>query len=86
MLSTKVKPTIDYDSQYDVLYYTIGDTSNSYGDEDPTNIITLRDFETEEITGYTIMNFRKICNKRSSEYDILQKMLDLQSIKSECGF
>lgn len=71
---------VDYDSKFDVMYYTIGDTSNSYGDESIDNIVVLKDLDTDEITGYTIMNFKKICENKSAEYTILSKLFDLKSL------
>ena len=78
-------PTIRYDSQYDIMYYVIGDTSNSYGDEYIDNIVALKDFDTDEITGFTIMNFGKICKSKSSEYAEVSKLLDIQKAMSACG-
>lgn len=76
---------ISYDAEFDVMSYKIGDTSNSYGDEDPSNIVTLRDFDTDTITGYTILNFRRICDTKSKEYSILSSLFDIQSARKECG-
>ena len=49
---------VDYDNQFDILYCSIGDTSNSYGDEIDSNLVVLRDMDTNEITGATIMAFK----------------------------
>ena len=62
------------------MYCTIGDTSISYGDETIDNIIVLKDIDTDEITGYTIMNFKKICENKSAEYSILSDLFDLKSL------
>lgn len=48
---------IDHDKDNDVLYIGIGDRSNSYGDEEEEGIILLRDIDTEELTGVTILDF-----------------------------
>lgn len=79
------KPQISYDPEFDILYYTIGDTSNSYGDEFVDNIVELKDFDTDEITGFTVMNFVKICKKQPPEYDTLSGLLDIQTAKKACG-
>ena len=50
---------IDYDNQFDILYCSIGDIRNSYGDEIGSNLVVLRDMDTNEITGATIMAFEK---------------------------
>lgn len=49
----------DYDNKFDVLYIAIGDRSNSYGDDSDGNIIYLKDIDTDELTGVTILNFKK---------------------------
>jgi hypothetical protein len=86
MLSTRIKPKIKYDAEYDVLYLTLGNTANSYGDEEPDNIITLRDFDTDDVTGYTIMNFKRICENGSEEYQLLQSLFDVREVRTICGF
>lgn len=50
----------DYDKVNDILYLTFGNTDNSFGEEDPDNIIILKDLETEEITGVTVLNLKKM--------------------------
>lgn len=76
--------SINYDKEYDLLNYVIRSTVNSYGDQDSDNIITLRDINTNEITGYTVMNFKHICNNKSNEYDELQKLFDVESVYQKC--
>lgn len=51
----------DYDKKFDVLYIALGDRSNSYGDDSDGNVIYLKDIDTDELTGITIMNFKKKC-------------------------
>lgn len=48
---------INHDSENDVLYIGLGDRSNSYGDDDDDGIIILRDIDTRELTGITILDF-----------------------------
>lgn len=84
MLFTKDNPKINYDSKYDVMSYIMSDTSNSYGDEDVDNIVTLKDIDTDAITGYTILNFKRICSAKSEEYDILSKLFDVQKVLTMC--
>ena len=50
---------LDYDPKYDVVYISLGDMSNSYGDEDPDGIVVHRDMDTDEITGVTVFGFSK---------------------------
>ena len=53
-----IKSKIDYDNKFDVLYYNISNTENSYGDEIDNTIIILRDMIDEEIiTGITILDW-----------------------------
>lgn len=79
------KPLIDYDSKFDVMNYIFGDTSNSYGDEDLGNIVILKDMDTDAITGYTIMNFKRICQERSKDYKYLSNLFDIDFVMNECG-
>ena len=79
------KPRINYDSKFDILSYIWGDTSNAYGDEDEDNIVVLKDINSDEIMGYTIMNFKRICEKQSQEYAILSKLFNVSEVKHFCG-
>ena len=47
---------------FDVLYCKIANTDNSYGDEIDSNIVVLRDIETDTVTGITIMGYKKFVN------------------------
>ena len=49
----------DYDKKFDVLYIALGDRSNSYGDDSDGDVIYLKDIDTDELTGITIMNFKR---------------------------
>ena len=71
---------IDYDNRYDVLYCKIDDTSNSYGDEIDSNIILLKDMDTEEITGITIMDFKRSYNVNNLIKDTLNKFFNAEEI------
>ena len=84
MLCTK-SPRIDYDAKFDVMYYICGDTSNSYGDEDVDNIVTLKDIDSDEVRGYTIMNFKRICDSHSEEYEIISNLFDVVNVRKICG-
>lgn len=67
----------DYDKKFDVLYIAIGDRSNSYGDDSEGNVIYLKDIDTDELTGITIMNFKKkyIENKLPAFSKSIRKVL-----------
>ena len=49
-----------YDSKYDVMYISFGESGNSYGDDALPGIILRRDIVTDEITGYTITRFKEM--------------------------
>lgn len=49
----------DYDSRHDTLYVAFAPKNNSYGDDSQAGIILMRDIETDDITGFTILSFLK---------------------------
>lgn len=51
--------SLNLDPENDILYIGLGDRSFSYGDETSEGIVVLHDLNTEEITGITILNFKK---------------------------
>lgn len=79
------KTKIDYDSKYDVLYYTFGDTSNSYGEEGDNGIVSIKDIISDEILGYTIFNFKQICNARNEAFQYLSSHLNINAAMNACG-
>lgn len=79
------KQRISYDSKFDILSYIWGDTSNAYGDENIDNIVILKDIDSEEVVGYTIMNFKRICENKSEEYYIISQMFNLPEVMHSCG-
>ena len=74
MLSTK-EPMIDYDSKFDIMYYSDGDTSNSYGDEDVDNIVVVKDIGSDEVVGYTIMNYKKMSTPNTEQFKELVSVI-----------
>lgn len=54
---------VDYDQKFDVLYYNMSNTENSYGDEIDENIVLLRDIDTNKITGITILGYKRMLEK-----------------------
>lgn len=52
------KMMINYNKRLDVLYVNLKDKSNSYGDESTNGLILMRDMNTEDITGFTVIGFR----------------------------
>ena len=55
---------VHLDRKNDILYLCIYDCSNSYGDESDEGVIVLRDMDTDQITGITIMDFLQHYRKR----------------------
>lgn len=52
--------SLDYDKKFDVLYIKIASNKNSYGDESTLpGVVVLRDIFTNEITGFTIIGYKK---------------------------
>mgnify|MGYP000884767873 CR=1 FL=1 len=58
-MSQRASLQFDYDAKYDVLYVALGDRDNSYGDDSEAGIIYLRDIDTDELTGVTVLDFMK---------------------------
>lgn len=85
MLSIE-KPKVNYDSEFDVLHYSIRNADNSRAVEDYGNVEVFRDFDTNEITGYTVFNFKRICEMHSGEYQTLTKLFDVNRVVELCGF
>ncbi|MCR4403487.1 MAG: hypothetical protein NUW12_12085 [Firmicutes bacterium] len=50
--------TFDYDANYDVLYLSIGRPVPSYTDDEIDGVLIRRDFETDRLTGATIIGYR----------------------------
>lgn len=68
-----------YDKKHDILYYTIMDKSNSYGDEEPDNIVLMRDIDTDILTGITIMNFLKMYIGNDIRINVLNKYFNVKN-------
>lgn len=69
-----------YDEENDILYYTKADKSNSYGDEDPDNIVFMKDIETDIVTGITILNFVRMYQERDTRIKILSEYFNVGMI------
>ena len=68
---------IDYDERYDVLYCNFSDTSNSDGDEIDSNLILLKDIDTDEVTGVTIYGFNQFFKNDSNKRRALSQYVEL---------
>ena len=67
-----------YDSSNDILYCTFGNKENSYGDEEPDNIVIMRDMEKEDITGITVLDFRKMYYKKDTRLRMLEEYISIE--------
>lgn len=50
-----MKINFDFDENNNILYVSLADMSNSYGDENIDGVIIFRDIDTDKVTGVTIM-------------------------------
>ena len=71
-----MKNNIYYDSKYDVLNIKFSSTKNSYGDEEIDNIILLKDFKDDKITGITILDFKKMYDRNDERMKEINKYID----------
>ena len=69
-----------YDEENDILYYTSADKSNSYGDEEPDNIVFMRDIDTDVITGITILDFARMYKNNDCRMNILMEYFDVTAV------
>lgn len=83
MLSMTKKNRYHYDSECDILECFLGDQKNSYGDEDPDNIVIFRDFDTDEITGLKVLDFRKMYDKNDIRLAIVNRFVDVKKCFKE---
>ena len=81
-------PKISYDSKFDVMYYTFGDTSNVYGDDETDGIVVMRDIDSNEVKGYTIMGFKRILESGTELINSLVSIIGLnifEAMKTKCN-
>ena len=74
---------ITYDSKYDILYVNFRTSPNSYGEEDIDHLVIFKDFDTEEITGLTIFDFKRLFEKKDKVLDTVSKFLNTKKVYSE---
>lgn len=75
-----MKDNIHYDSKYDVLNIKFSSTKNSYGDEEIDNIILLKDFKDDRITGITILDFKKMYDRNDERMKEINKYFDSKDV------
>lgn len=59
MLNLKNNVKIDYEKNDDVLYLRLKYSEDSYGDEEESDIIINRDYNSEELLSVEIWGFKK---------------------------
>lgn len=80
MLSMKENSSYHYDSEFDILDYIFNNQKNSYGDEEPDNIIVFRDLDTDEITGIRILDFKKMYMTKDYRLKVAKQLIDIEKI------
>lgn len=71
---------VDYDQKFDVLYYNMSNTENSYGDEIDDNIVLLRDIDTDKITGVTIIGYNQLFVVNTQKIELLSRYIDVKEV------
>ncbi|KXG78307.1 DUF2283 domain-containing protein [Thermotalea metallivorans] len=73
---------INYDRKFDILYLSIGEPRPSYGEEETPGLVVLKDIETDEITGFTIFDFKKRVDTDSLNELNLPCKIDFKQLES----
>ncbi len=83
--STNVyKNKLCYDSKFDILSVYYKDPSNSYSDEKLDNIVLFRDFDTNDLTGVTVLSFLKMYHNHDKRLDLVKKYFDIKQSAEYC--
>ena len=69
-----------YDSECDILECVFGNQKNSYGDEEPDNIVLFRDINTDEITGVKVIDFKRMYNTNDFRLKFVNQFIDVEKI------
>lgn len=78
------KNKLRYNKNLDVLSVHYKDPSNSYGDEEPDNIVLFRDFDTGELTGVTVLSFLEMYNNHDKRLNTVKKYFDIKRAAKYC--
>ena len=79
-MSSTLLNKIDYDQKFDVLYYNISNTENSYGDEIDDNIVILRDIDTDKIIGVTIIGYNEFFVVNTQKINLLTQYISTEAL------
>ena len=82
-MNQSIKNNVHYDKKFDVLSVKFSCTKNSYGDEETDNIIFLKDFNDDKITGLTILDFRKMFEMKDIRLDLISKYFNVSDIYTQ---
>lgn len=74
----------NYDKENDILYIYIDRPRPSYTEEDIPGIILRKDFETDEVTGITILDFCRRLNDETLQNLDLPIKVDFSLIPIHC--
>jgi hypothetical protein len=78
---TENKTLYSYNNTYDILYLELSECYDSYGNEDIIGIVINHDYNTNEVVGADIWDFKKRMEK--NEEIPLPFEVDLQEIYKE---
>lgn len=62
---------VTYDNINDVVYISFSNQKNSYGDDISDNVVIRRDWDSDQITGLTILQFKKMLKEKSTEISLI---------------
>ena len=75
---------ISYDNKFDVLYFSFEESNNSYGDEIDDNIVMMKDIDTNNITGITVMGFLRLYSTKKENIKVLNQYFDIDEVAKKC--
>lgn len=70
---------VTYDNINDVVYISFSDQKNSYGDDISDNVVIRRDWDSDKITGLTILQFKKMLKEKSDEISLIPFPINFES-------
>lgn len=73
-----------FDAKFDILYYTFEPSEDSYGQHQSDDIVFMRNVDTEDITGVTVMGFMRLYTHRRQSLSIIETMINIDEIVPEC--
>ena len=74
---------VAYDYSFDILYVYFKDLSNSYGDEDLSHLVIFKDFDTDEVTGLLVYDFKSLFKRNDLILNEISKYIDPSKIYNQ---